>query len=229
MPSERYLLHIAEVGDQIPRGLVAALGILLQTSADDALELRRHLEIETGDGFRHAVEDPIDGLGTGGRGKGPAAGGQLIENRAEGEDVAAMVDVATEGLLGGHVLQRSYDRSFRGVDLGRVVRLYRRGRSEFCKAEIENFHVAAPGDHDVGRLDVAVGDARAVRFSQSVGDVDSDADDLFVPGRRARDAAGERLPLEILHGDVRSAVRLTSLVDLNDVGMLEPGGGAGLA
>ena len=84
------------------------------------------------------------------------------------------------------------------------------------------------GKQDVGRLEVAMDDPGLV------GDVDGPGQGAMQLGRRparlrgACQAVGEAAPLEQLQGDERQAVGLADVVDLDDVGMAEPGDRLGL-
>ena len=92
------------------------------------------------------------------------------------------------------------------------------------QAEVEDLHLPALVDEDVLGLDVAMNDTLGMGFVQRVGDLDSQFDD---PGRLQRpvpDELRQRLPVDILHGDVADAAFLAHVVDVRDVGMGEGGG-----
>jgi hypothetical protein len=57
----------------------------------------------------------------------------------------------------------------------------------FCEAEVENFGVAAFGDEDVGRLNVAMHYACAVGGIESVGDFNPETEELLEFQRLAGD------------------------------------------
>ena len=84
------------------------------------------------------------------------------------------------------------------------------------------------GVQDVGRLEVAVDDPGLVR------DVDGPGQGHQQLGRRparlrsAGQPVGEAAALEQLQGDERQAVRFADVVDLDDVGVAEPGDRLGL-
>ena len=52
-----------QLDQKILRRLIALLGIFLQASADDALELRGHVVVEASDRVGLRVRDALDGLG----------------------------------------------------------------------------------------------------------------------------------------------------------------------
>ena len=60
-----------------------------------------------------------------------------------------------------------------------------------------------------------------MRGVQGVGKLPGDRDRLVQRERSARDALGERLPLDQLHHERANAVRFFDLVDLRDVGVIE--------
>ena len=101
--------------------------------------------------------------------EGHAAGGHLVEHRAERKQVRTRVERLAARLLGGHVGHRAEGRA--GV--GQLVLGHRRHvgfpgpgdeprRPELGKAEVENLHLARPGHKNVRRLDVPVSDAARV-------------------------------------------------------------------
>jgi hypothetical protein len=90
--------------------------------------------------------------------------------------------------------------------------------------------VTESADEDVGRLDIAVNDARAVRGVQRGGDFDAERQQLFhfqtgMPG----EALPQRGSLQILHGDEGAAILLADVVNGADVWMIQRGRGASLA
>jgi hypothetical protein len=114
----------------------------------------------------------------------PLAGDHLEQHDPDGVDVGALVDdAAADRLLGRHVVRRPDD------DVG-LRRVAAGGAAQPREAEVEDPHVLAGadllGDHDVRRLDVAVGDPLRVRVREA-------RDDL----------AGER---ERAHGQQRALV-----------------------
>ena len=74
---------------------------------------------------------------------------------------------------------------------------------------------------DVGRLQVAVHDAFAVRDIERIADLDADVDDLVERQRIASDLVVQALAFQQLHGDEVLAVAFLDGVDGADVGMVE--------
>src|ERR1700732_4894124 len=113
-----------------------------------------------------------------------AAGGELVEDEAEGEDVGLDAGLAGDELLGRHVgdgaaaggVGSSGDRGAlvdgaAGVELGLV------GAEAAGEAEVEDLDEAAVGEHDVGWLEVAVEDAEVVSGGEAVGGLDAGGED----------------------------------------------------
>ena len=87
--------------------------------------------------------------------KRTTAGEQLVENRAETEDVAALVERRACGLLGRHIGRSA--RAPPGGSHGGI----RVGVHGLRKPEVEQLGRTLLGHHDVGRLQVAMQDAAA--------------------------------------------------------------------
>ena len=159
------------------------------------------------------------------------AGGHLVEDDAEREDVGPMIDLLALHLLGRHVGDRPDDRALLGEGLGRHVvvlaRVARRG--ELGESEVEDLHRAVLGDHDVGRLEIAVGDAALVRDGQGLdqrgGDLDRALDRQPVTG----DDLVEALAVDELHRDDVADFRLLDREDGDDVGVRQRRHGLRLA
>ena len=88
-----------------------------------------------------------------------------------------------------------------------------------CEAEVEKLRAGAR-QHDVGRLEVAVDDAVAVRAIERVGDLGAVADHLVGGQRPARQPAGQRLALQVLHDEEGDAFLLADVVEHADVRMV---------
>ncbi len=92
------------------------------------------------------------------------------------------------------------------------------------EAEVEHAHAAARGDEDVGRLDVAVDDSRAMRCLQRIGNLDGQLEQRVQRQRSRADPLLQRRPLEILHHDERPPVLLADVVDRADIRVIQRGG-----
>jgi hypothetical protein len=96
-----------------------------------------------------------------------------------------------------------------------------------CSGELG---VARRVDHEIGRLDVAVDDARLVREVERVEQLQHEAEDR----RQVERVLGvevvlELLALDVLHHDVRELAFGAEVVHLHDMGMVEPRHGAHFA
>jgi hypothetical protein len=166
--------------------------------------------------LHHFVEDGVE------RGSVErfAAGEELVEDGAEGEDVRTAVDAETADLFGRHVVRRAEDRA----GAGHV------GLAEEGQAEVEDLHLHVRQDEDVRRLEIAVDDVRRVCEGDRVADLLHDLELRAQVGERVRrDESLQVVAVEQLHGHEEAAGVLAEVVDGDDVRMREPGRGLGLA
>ena len=131
-------------------------------------------------------------------------------------------------LLRSHVLRRAHHRAFRGQHGGESLLggpgLWHRLR----QPEVEHLH-AIPRQHDVLRLDVAMGDSGAMRAVERVGDLGGELERLIERERALLDAGGQRLALQVLHHHVAGAILIADVVECADVRMIQRCDGAGFA
>jgi hypothetical protein len=127
----------------------------------------------------------------------------LVEHDPEREDVRAAVERLALHLLRRHVLRRA---EHLGLRAGR--------RRHVGDAEVGELRGLGRGDHDVGRLHVAMDHLVALGVVEAVGDLCREL------GRDLEGQAGgsgqgglQRLALQQLHGDVRRPVALAHVVD----------------
>ena len=107
-----------ELALEVARGLKAILGVLFQTPTDSAAELGRQLYLHLTDLGWLMAQDRGDDLGRAGGRKGVFAGGQCVENGADGKDVGPLIDLPAFELLGRHVGRGAENFAFRGQELG---------------------------------------------------------------------------------------------------------------
>ena len=74
-------------------------------------------------------------------------------------------------------------------------------RRHLRQSEVQDLGVAALGDEDVGRLDVAMDDAFGMRRIQRVGDLDRQRQQRLSLHRLPGDAVLQRHAIEEFHGD----------------------------
>ena len=152
---------------EIADGLEALVRALLQAMPHDRVQPRRQFGIG-----RIVMEDRAHQVCCGGAFERAAAGEHLVEDRAEGEDVGAVIDVLRAHLLGRHVRDGAHHRAGRGGHLlrRRVGIAVRRG--ELGQTEVEDLDSSVFADEKVLRLEVAMDDALLVRGRESVRDLD---------------------------------------------------------
>ena len=132
------------------------------------------------------------------------------------------------------------DGAERGTGTGQMFRVHRlrvkRGnlarrtasQTDLRQPKVENLGVAALGDEDVRRLDVAVDDAFGMRGIEGIGDLDSERQNQLSFHRSPCDAMLQRHPVQELHGDERLSILLANVVDGTDVWVVQRGRGLGL-
>ena len=96
------------------------------------------------------------------------------------------------------------------------------------QAEVGDLGDAVAVEQDVGRLEVAMHDAGLVRRVHGRGERGHQLGRRAARLGRPLEAVGEAPPFEHLERDEGAAVGLADIVDLDDVGMAEPGDGLGL-
>ena len=148
-------------------------------------------------------------------------GEQFVEQHAERVDIGGRGHRVAANLLGTGVFRRHQLQSGRG---GRERLARELGIEQLGDPEVQQLGRAL-GDHEhVGRLDVAVDDQVLVRVLHGGADVTKElqARGGVEPVRVA--VVDDRLPFDVLHGEVRPAVRRAATVEkTRDERMLEAG------
>ena len=146
------------------------------------------------------------------------AGGQLIQQDADGKDVGAAVDGAAAGVLGSHVGELAkHDAGFGPLLFERAV----------GEAEIDQLHLAVKRDHHVVGRHIAVHEIQGlvgVWIAQAVGGIeglDHLGDDQQRQVQRQRElpastAVHQRLDIAAVHQLHRQVVGLLDLADVKD-------------
>ena len=213
-------LRLQRVGKRLPTG-ETLLGVLAQAPIESGRHSRRHVrrhrEQRRGWCIHMLDED---------RGRRRPGERHLARERVEADtgqavEITTRVDRGALGLLGAHELGRAHDLR-RGL---RLSVLCDHGDAEVGDHRPARFLV----QQDVVRLHVPVHHALQVRMTQRPRHF---AQQTYGTGVRERaalpDAVPERPAIHVGHGEEDEVVRLIHRIDLNDVRVREPGGGAGL-
>ena len=164
-----------EVERQIVGRVKTLLRILLQAVPHDALEPRREVLVGQREVRRVLPQDRRHRVGGGVAVEGALAREHLVEDRAEGEDVAAGVGLPPAHLLGRHVADRPEDHSRLGRGRRRrQVRLLLPallGVRQLREAEVEDLDPAVLRDEEVLGLQVPMDDPLLVGGGEAVGDL----------------------------------------------------------
>ena len=216
----------AQGGAHVAGGLEAQLGVLFDGAENEGFEVAIDGRAQIGRPRRRLADDGGEDGAFGGSIEGALAGGQLVEHYTGAEDIARGTEGFAQHLFGGHVLGSAGDDAGAGAQ----IRLGWGGRfHELGEAEIEHFDDAIGADHDVIGLDVAMHDAGFVGGGEGGAELDGDLQqDLAVEAAFGGDLA-QRLAVHELGGDVVVALGEIGIEDGEDVGVVEHGGGAGLA
>ena len=150
---------------------------------------------------------------------------ELVEQAPEREDVGAVVDVLAGDLFGGHVPGRAHDLTRGGGQhgrrLGRAAVATNHLLGELGETEVEDLGVPVRRDEDVLGLQVAMGNARAVRGRDGLGDLDGEVE-AGPQLRLARlETVAKALPLQVLLHDEMDAVLMPDIEHRGDMRMTE--------
>jgi hypothetical protein len=149
-----------------------------------------------------------------------AAGDQLIQHDRDRVQVRGRADRQPLRLFGGQVLGGAHDRAGLGH-----VRSARAGDPKVGHLRV----ITVVDDHVLG-LQIAMDDAAPVGEARRFEDLDREVDRADrIERRLLADQLLQRPPRQVLHRDVVGAVEGAAVVDADDVRMLQPRGGLGLA
>ena len=154
-------------------------------------------------------------------GEGRLAGQQLVDHHPQRVEVRTGVGRLAVDLFGRQVLDGARHRAFGLADVG-----VGEGVSQ---SEVGNLHRAIRGDQDVLGLDVAVDDAVAVGMVQGCQHLEGDLGHLgrLQPAVLQQHRPEVRPPDELHDHEIR-AVGGAPVVHVDDVGVVQHGGGPGL-
>ena len=202
---------------QFAGGLPAIGGALGEAAHDHRFERRR----DAGATLRHRIRrfghvrgEHLLRRGTDER---RPAGEQLVRHRADGVDVAAMIDVRIGGgLLRRHVRRRADRDAERGHGAAAGRFAHRLGHAEVGHQRV------APGEHHVVGLDVAMHHAVLVRVGERI-DHFGDQPHRFVHRQLAfaGQPLAKRLARHVRHDVVEEAVGVAGVEQRQDVRVLQ--------
>ena len=191
----------------------------------DRLERRRVLGVDRGRRRRILVADLARDDEVVVPAKQPPTQGQLPQDRAQREHVAAAVERLAAALLRRHVRDLALEGAVPGVGLQ---------RGHAGDAEVDQLHAAVVADEDVRGRDVAVDDAERVAVAvllvmgvvQPGGGADDDLQNVL--GRQPptlrldrTDDLAQVLADDVLHREEEGAVVVADVVHLRDVGVMQ--------
>ena len=174
-----------QIRQQIPGSLVSDVAVVLEQLDDHPFELVVQSRVEPRGGDVATAENLAEDDTRGRTRKGRLAGRHLVHHDAEREEVRARVQLFSPHLLGGHVGNRADGRSRAGQAFveARGGRHLRAGIGltfgQLGEAEIQDLGVAAGGDEEIRRLDVAMDDPCRVRHVEGVDDLDRELRDAL--------------------------------------------------
>ena len=212
--------EVAQVAGEVARGGVAPFPLLREAARQDPAHGPVDRFRQPGNRLGLVPDDGGERVDEGAAGEGPPPRQELVEDGPEGELVGPVVDVASLGLLRGHVRGRpdgdSRDRR-RGAGNRCVVRRGDgRGREE-REAEVEDLRVPLARDEDVRGLHVAVDEPRLVRGREAGGDLRREVERARDGERARREEVGERPPRDELEDEERRVRVERDVVDGDDV------------
>ena len=238
------LHHRAQALAHIGGGGEAGRRLLFQAAQNHRFELDRQIGDDLAQVGRIGELDGANGLKLRRVGpvKGVASAGELVEDQPKGEYVGLDGRPAGDELLRRHVSDGASTRGVGGLRLGRHAPAGTGGievglvEGELARqAEVEDLDQAAVGEHDVGRLQVAMKDAEQVRGGETVGNLDAGGENQLQAGRTFGNHLVQRFARDVLHDDIGFVFaaglgwRFAHVVDGADVGMVDRRGQSRLA
>ena len=152
---------------------------------------------------------------------GELAGQKMIEGGAQTVNVGAVVERFAGQLFRTDILRRAHD--FIAVGLAGFV-------ADFRQTQVGQLGTARGGQHDVVGLDVSVHQFLFLpRIIQRFRDLADDVDRLVqLQNALAFEDVVHRLAVDMFHREIENAVVIADGVSLDDVGMIQFGGGTRL-
>ena len=191
------------VSGVFPEALIHQLNVGLREVWTERAQLRRAFP---GDPPDHFVQlQPL---------KRQLPGGKLVEQHAEGEDIATLVDFPSRQKLGRHIVRRPTG-GLAGIGAARTAPL--------CQAEIDELQYARLGKESIGRLNVSMDDPMAMCVAESRGQLQGVVEDFRDWQLPVCSAMFEAAPAEVLQGEKGSAIGLSDVVEHTNIGMVQGG------
>ena len=227
---------MAKAGEVVGQGQgsrIPPARFLVQAFQADGFHVARRARLQEARRRRLLRPHLFERLQDGGGREGRPARQQFVENRPQGVNVGGGADLAgvSEGLLRGHIAGRAQDRPparLTGID----VELF--GQAEV--ADLGDSHGTlrtlrthrSYGKQHIGRLEIAMDDAGAVRRGDGVRQLLDQAGGRFRRQRGAVEVVRQRAAVAVFQHQIRTAVVDAVLEHLDDVRMLQAGNGLGL-
>ena len=151
----------------------------------------------------------------------------LGQNHAEGKQVGALIQSGASHLFRGHVVRCADDRPMRSQlarpDVARRLVGRRENLDPLGEAEVHDLHVSLLGQHDVGRLQIAVQKPAGMRFLERLGDLSGQPQDIGQRQSAVVQTALQRLAGEVIHHEEHVIAVFANFENLADVRMIERG------
>ena len=209
----RVAAESAQIAEELAGGLVSGFWISFEETANDAEELGRNIRAHGGDGGGVGGQDRVKDGSLVVRGKGAPAGQHFVEDRTEGPQIAAAIDLLAGGLFGRHVGGCADDRAL--ASHGGLS-------GELGKPEVHHLGLVAFCQEDIGRFDVAVDDAGFVCAFERRGDLDRQFHRLLQRHGALVDTLFEGRAGAVGHRDEElSVVGLADVENGADMGVIE--------
>jgi hypothetical protein len=192
---------------------------------DHAIEPRRDVPVRLGKVWRLPRQDRAHRVGGRLAVERAVTREHLVEDRAEGEDVASRVGRLSPHLLRRHVAERAeHDARLGARRGGRQIRLLAPaflGVRQFRQTEVEDLEPAILRDEEVLGLQVPVDNPLLVGRCEAVRNLHRIVDRLALRESAVRKPQAQRLTLEQLGNDVGRAFEGADVVDRQDVRVVE--------
>ena len=182
-----------QVAGEVLGGGVALLGVLGEQAFDDPAHGSGSFRRGQRQRLGFLPDDRDERLRSGLSLERALARGHLVDDRAEGELIGAVIHGLAARLLGRHVSGCSHDGARfgrRDDGGGKDRRVLRRRLGQLGQAEVEDLDVAVLRDHQVLGLQVAMDDARGVSLGEAFGDLGGEVEEA--PSRQ-RLSGGDEL------------------------------------